>query len=142
MAHLKMIKPDQRPRAPIKVLVDYKDSDVFLFDYTQNISRTGLFLETTKTLPIGTTVLLSFTLPQSPRLITTLGEVVWSQRSSPRGSSPIPGMGIRFREMSQEDERLIAEYIKRFEQSASGRGRFLQEGDLEGCLDFGDIILE
>ncbi|UCD83344.1 MAG: TIGR02266 family protein [Deltaproteobacteria bacterium] len=142
MAYMKDTKPDQKPRAPIKVLVDYKESDVFLFDYTQNISRTGLFLETTKTLPIGATVLLSFTLPQSPRLITALGEVVWSQRTSYRGSSPIPGMGIHFREISNEDEELIAEYIRRFEQSILSEEELYQDIDLENCTDLENLVLK
>ncbi len=142
MAQLKEINADMKHRAPIKILVDYKDSDLFMFDYAQNISKAGLFLETTKTLPIGTTVLLSFTLPQSPKLITALGEVVWCQRNSSSGSSPLPGMGIRFREISQEDEKLIAEYIKRFERSALGLGGPLQDELLESCSDLGEIILE
>ena len=142
MANLKDINPDQKPRSPIKVLVDYKESDVFLFDFTQNISRTGLFLETTKTLPIGATVLLSFTLPQCPRLITALGEVVWSQGSRSRSSSLIPGMGIHFREISNEDEKLIAEYIKRFEQSIVNKGELYQEIDLENCTDPENLILK
>jgi len=142
MAHLKDIKPDQKPRAPIRILVDYKESDVFLFDYTQNISKTGLFLETTKTLPTGAIVLLSFSLPRNPRLITALGEVVWCQRTSSRGSAPVPGIGICFREISQEDEKLIAEYIKRFEQPSLDGGELYQGIDLENCTDHGEIILE
>ncbi len=142
MAQLKEIKADQKPRAPIKILVDYKDSDLFLFDYTQNISKAGLFLETTKTLPIGTTVMLSFSLPQNSRLITALGEVVWCQRTSSRSSSPVPGMGIRFREISVEDEKLIAEYIKRFEQSALDGWDLLQEENIGDSTDPLDIILE
>ena len=142
MAQLKEINADMKQRAPIKILVDYKDSDLFMFDYAQNISKAGLFLETTKTLPIGTTVLLSFTLPQSPKLITALGEVVWCQRNSSQSSSPLPGMGIRFREISREDEKLIAEYIKRFERSALGLGGILQDELLESCSDLGEVILE
>ena len=104
------------PRIPIHILVDFKSTDLVMMEYAQNISTQGIFIETRDILPIGSTVLVSFILPDAPRLITVQGAVVRAKRKSHRKvSSTSAGMGIRFAEINPEDERAISEFITKWE---------------------------
>lgn len=104
------------PRIPIHILVDFKTTDLVMMEYAQNISTQGIFLETRDILPIGSTVLVSFILPDATRLITVQGEVVWARRKSYRKtSSTSAGMGIRFAEINPEDERAISDFITKWD---------------------------
>jgi len=101
---------------PIHILVDLKREDIVTTEHIQNISRTGIFIETRELLPIGSSVLLSFVLPDAPRLITVRGEVVCANRTlRHKRSSTLTGMGIRFAEINPEDEKLISAFIEKWE---------------------------
>ncbi len=108
----------KEPRIPIHILVDFKSSDIVTMEHAQNISRQGIFIETRDILPIGSSVLLSFILPGTPRLITVLGEVVWARRKTLHKQSSTPaGIGIRFAEINPEDEAAIMEFVEECEDT-------------------------
>jgi uncharacterized protein (TIGR02266 family) len=108
-----------------RMLLDHIGSELFFFDYAKDLSATGIFLETMEPLPIGTRALLTFCLPQREKLITVLGEIVWSSR--PRYSGPVPGMGIRFLDMNEPDRREIDRFLDRVDV-AMMRGQAAPEG--------------
>ncbi|MDP8222877.1 MAG: TIGR02266 family protein [Candidatus Lernaella stagnicola] len=108
---------DQRrdARVPLKARVDYEllSEDTFLFEYTSNLSRGGIFLATRNPLPIGTHLSLRFTLPENGRIIDTNGQVAWINEYRPGGDNINPGMGIEFTDLNDEDREAIANLVKR-----------------------------
>ena len=89
-------------RLPIRITVEYEDTEDFLTDYTANLSIGGMFIETREPLAVGARFRLRFTVPDRKAPIDTVAVVRWSQPAS--ASSPMaPGMGVRFEELSRDD---------------------------------------
>ena len=103
-------------RLPLKARVDYEllSEDTFLFEYTSNVSRGGIFLATRNPLPIGTRLSLRFTLPdEDGRAIEATGKVAWINEYKPNGKNLNPGMGIEFVDLSADDKEAISNLIRR-----------------------------
>jgi uncharacterized protein (TIGR02266 family) len=102
-------------RVPLKARVDYElmSEDTFLFEYTSNLSRGGIFLATRNPLPVGTQLNLRFALPEEKRTIETTGQVVWVNEYRPGGENINPGMGIEFVDLVEKDRNAITRLIKR-----------------------------
>src|SRR5262245_1832114 len=81
-------------RAPITLRVEYEGADDLLGDYTDNLSRGGTFIATTRALPPGTAVrlVLSFRGLLAPIIID--GVVRWDRADGESGGEP--GVGIEF----------------------------------------------
>jgi type IV pilus assembly protein PilZ len=106
----------QHARVPLKARVDYEllSEDTFLFEYTSNLSRGGIFLATRNPLPIGTRLHLRFTLPdENNRVIKTTGKVAWVNPYHPHGPNLNPGMGVEFIDLSPEDLEAISRLVRR-----------------------------
>jgi uncharacterized protein (TIGR02266 family) len=78
------------------------------FGYAQNISRSGLFIGTTKQRPVGTEYEIQFRLPGLARDFRCMSRVVWVRPFRP--SIP-PGFGLEFLGLSEEDKNLIDEWV-------------------------------
>ncbi len=120
--HAIEIKKRRHPRFMVKVLMDYeedatfrfildtKDSESYLFDYSTNFSEGGLFIKTTKKLPLDSPVHLRFYLPNSERLIEATGKVAWVNDDA---TPPLtPGIGIQFTKLTPESQDIIQEFIR------------------------------
>lgn len=115
------------PRVMVKVLMDHeddstfrfildkKDSEAYLFDFSTDFSEGGIFVRTNKKLPVGTQVNLRFHLPNSDKLIETVGKVAWI--NSDESVSPGIGFGIKFVNLSQESTGIIQEFIQALQPS-------------------------
>ncbi|MBI5286630.1 MAG: response regulator [Deltaproteobacteria bacterium] len=101
-----------KPRAPITVPVDFTVGDSTSTGYLLNISETGMFLHTRKTLLPGAITSLRFTLPGSERILNIKGVVKWSSQShEERGL--FSGVGIEFMSLDLEAQRLISEFVEK-----------------------------
>lgn len=81
------------PRHPIRMDVNYRCGDTYLFSRSSNLSEMGIFLTTPTPLTRGTRIELTFADPGSTEPIRLAGEVVWTVGAAEGGE---PGMGIRF----------------------------------------------
>lgn len=82
---------------------EFASVDVFINEYVNNISRSGVFIRSDEPLPVGTRVNLRFTVIQDDlETIEGIGEVV---RTVERGRNK--GMGVVFVELSQVSRELI-----------------------------------
>lgn len=102
-------------RVPLKARVDYEllSEDAFLFEYTSNLSRGGIFLATRNPLPVGTQLSLRFSLPNGEGSIETAGQVAWVNEYKRGGKNLNPGMGIEFVNLLDSDREAISRLVKR-----------------------------
>lgn len=95
------------PRAPLRLLVEVGGTSP-IRGYSVNVSRDGVFIETSYLLPQGREVLLTFTLPRGQTL-EILGRVIWV-RAEPAGELPA-GMGIQFQDLTPEALALLTDSV-------------------------------
>jgi Tfp pilus assembly protein PilZ len=102
------------PRSPVvvkKAKLNF-GNEVF-FGYATNISRSGLFISSTKLRDPGEIYSVEFTLPgDSTRRFSCNAEVVWA-RPYRQGSFCPAGFGLRFVDLPAGDADLIDEWVKR-----------------------------
>lgn len=100
-------------RIPLRVMkvntTDY-GKEVF-FGYAQNLSLSGMKIQTSNPRNIGSRFKIIFELSGNIR-INCDAEVIWAQDYDPK-SKIMPGMGIKFIDMNSECVRSIEEYIKK-----------------------------
>ena len=98
-------------RATKSLSLTFKDRQSFLKAYATNISPGGLFIKTERPFPQGEQFFLKLHLPGIWEPLKTNCEVVWARRSGDDERRPA-GMGVRFREMSESDSRILQKYLK------------------------------
>lgn len=86
--------------------MEYECLEDFLTDYSANLSVGGMFIETSRPLPLGTRLHLRFSLPGFSEPLDTEAEVRWVLDEDATGPLPT-GMGVRFEQMSAEDSEKI-----------------------------------
>jgi len=85
----------------------------FLFEYTQNISTGGIFIETNEPLPVGSEVEMRFQPPGGDDVLELTGKVMWINPYRPDSEDNLnPGMGIQFENLSDEDKADLAALVK------------------------------
>ena len=99
-----------------RVLVDFDSSDTYLYDYSNDLSEGGIFIETENPLPSGSELTLRFTLPNIDRVFEVKGTVKWKSDTKLQDANPqkkMPrGMGIQFSEMEDIDREMIRKYVQ------------------------------
>ena len=101
------------PRILKKLSVSYKDKKSFLSAYnTFDISGGGLFIMTSTPLHEGEDFLLKLQLPKLPEPLKIKCTVAWTNREEEGKGKHPPGMGIKFSEMSDKDNKRLKKYIK------------------------------
>jgi len=103
----------EHARKPVELQVAYEKLNSFFADYTKNISKGGTFIQTTRTVPLGTEFRFRLLVPGRATPFELEGVVV---RNGSEGEEP--GVGIRFR-WSDEDRRLQFEAIVEAMMTAS-----------------------
>lgn len=98
-------------RLPISLRVEYRSAGTFLVAYSVNLSKGGLFLETTTPLPVGNEVKLELEIPgMGP--ITVEGTVAWVREA--KGDGLPCGMGVQFAALDQKYGHAIDDLVKNF----------------------------
>ena len=100
-----------------KINISFKKADDFFRAYVPNLGEGGLFIQTTKNLPVGSILDLEFSLPGSNQEITTKGKVVWIRPQDMSTEKMPPGMGIQFIDMSPNNNELLKNYLAKFGSS-------------------------
>ncbi len=101
-------------RIPIQLLVDYKADGSYLFDFCKDLGAGGVFIETGAPRPLGSTLELTFTIPDSKETITTSGRVIWVQEAVAGRKNLTPGMGVQFEGMAGELRKSLVDFVKRY----------------------------
>ena len=100
------------PRIPISLPVDFSVGETADTGYLLNISETGLFLHTKKTLLPGTNLHMRFILPGSNKLLNLKGVVQWCTQTSGE-KSLFGGAGVQFIIYSaSEGQSIIKEFVQ------------------------------
>jgi uncharacterized protein (TIGR02266 family) len=86
--------------------------DDFAFCYsTQDISATGIFLQTDSPLPVGTPMELELTLPGGAGLLRLPARVVRVVLPEAAGAGK-PGMGLAFGDLTEEDRERLVRFLE------------------------------
>jgi Tfp pilus assembly protein PilZ len=86
----------------------------------RNLSRGGLFIETSWEVPTRTEVHLRFRLPESGSEVSPTAQVIWHQESP--GGLTGAGVGMRFLSMDGRALRTLDDYIFDRSRPASSAG--------------------
>ncbi len=104
-------------RYTVELKVEYSTGDKFSADFAKNISHGGMFIHTTKPLDTGTIVNLRFYIPGQKVPLNLKGEVRWMVRPEEvRHRSQMPGMGIRFLDLTPRKVSRIKNFVKKLEE--------------------------
>ena len=98
-------------RLPISLKVEYRTAGAFLVAYSVNLSKGGIFLETSTPLDVGEKVSLSFEVPGSGELVVE-GVVTWIRRGSQDGLPD--GMGVQFERLDEKHGEQIDSMVGSF----------------------------
>lgn len=98
----------QEVRAPVALVVDYADAEDFLSDYTENLSRGGTFIHTSRDLAVGATTQLVLSFPGLLQPIAVEAVVRW------RREGEEPGIGVEFVSGAGRDK--LAAVVDRIQQ--------------------------
>jgi CRP/FNR family transcriptional regulator len=90
--------------------LSYQDKKSFVEAYTENVSDRGLFIRTENPLGQGARFLLNLQLPGLSDPMQIKCEVAWTREERETADYPT-GMGVRFLEMTKEDNRSLKEYL-------------------------------
>ena len=106
-------------RAELSLAVTLMGENNFYVGLSQNISEGGIFIATYRVLPLGTRVLLTFTLPGSSELLAVEGTVSWHRppeavaSTSGRSIPPVKtGMGVRFDDPDMDVQEAIRAFTE------------------------------
>jgi len=104
--------PDARShrRLCLELEVSLESDSNFYMGLTENLSDGGIFVATHAIQPIGTVVALTLRLPTRAKPLTLGGRVRWV-REFVDGLEGLPGMGIEFVTISEENARAIREFL-------------------------------
>ncbi|MBK8479965.1 MAG: PilZ domain-containing protein [Proteobacteria bacterium] len=101
-------------RAPVTLEVRYRTTGSFLVSYSLNLSVGGLLLETNEAAPpVGTALLVRFTVPGAVEAIETQARVVWVREPTDVGARR--SLGLQFEGLEQQMGVLIDGLVRRFE---------------------------
>jgi molecular chaperone DnaK len=104
-------------RVPINLLVDYQSNGTYLFDFCRDLGTGGVFIETREPQPQGSTVKLTFTIPDSRETLHAEGQVIWVQHAVEGREDLPPGMGIQFRNFSESQRNVLDAFVNRYHAS-------------------------
>lgn len=107
------ISPDRRrhTRVAIRLRVKFPSLEVLKHDYSRDISRGGIFIQTSKPRQVGDQFALTLVHPVSGDELELTGEVVRIAHIDPTSPGSVPGMGIRFADMNEEKRRQVGKFL-------------------------------
>src|SRR5262252_2035338 len=119
--------PRQAQRLEHELPVAYKTVDGFITDWAINISRGGIFINTPNPLPVGTTVRLIISLPDTAFPFDLVGRVTRVNEVDNPGQQ-VPGMGIEFIGIDDEKRNRIQRLVGRLRKELPERRSAKQPG--------------
>ena len=114
----KLDEKRNQPRVMVRALVDYESNGTYLYDYSNDLSEGGIFIETDNPLPQGSELTLRFTLPDVDRVFEIKGVVAWVNGVDNKSKKMLMGMGVEFTNMEGDDKSTLDEYIKKLTNAA------------------------
>ncbi len=96
-------------RYPVRIDVNYRHGDTYLFSRSSNVSELGIFLVSDNPLPKDTVLALEFRIPNMRNPIAVSGRVAWVERGT---SGAQPGMGIQFVDLTPDARKQIRSLIR------------------------------
>lgn len=81
------------------------------FGYAVNISREGIFVPTVNPRPVGFKARVRLELPKGRGVVEGEIEVVWNREFDPKHRERPAGMGLRFKDLSEETKRRIDTFL-------------------------------
>jgi type IV pilus assembly protein PilZ len=123
-----MVDPSRRqsPRIKARLKVRFKNANAFISEYTQNISKGGLFVRTRKPCASGSIVEVVLVIPDTEQEVSAMGDVIHVVDAEAATEARPAGMGLELKEISPEAKALIEGYISdrlKEELPADGLGR-------------------
>jgi Tfp pilus assembly protein PilZ len=114
---------------PLSVKVQLFHKGVEIQAYSTDISTTGMFVETTRTLPVGSVVLLGFTLGAGARKTIQAEGRVAQVRTAEEAAAlgGLPGMGVMFQGFLFGKADLAGELSKRLDALRNGRQEAVED---------------
>jgi uncharacterized protein (TIGR02266 family) len=96
-------------RTPVTLIVDYDGAEDFLGDYTENLSRGGTFIHTSRTLEVGEAVQLVLSFPGLLEPIAVEAIVRWTRGGDDQG------VGVEFVAGAGRDKlaRIVERIVRR-----------------------------
>ena len=101
----------QHPRTDSRLRVKFPSLDVLQHDYSEDISRGGIFIQTPKPREVGDRFLITLVHPETGEELELLGEVVRITHQDPKVPGSLSGMGIRFLEMDEKKHQAIEKFL-------------------------------
>ena len=103
----------------VRYLPVYRQEDPFFEGKAVNLGGEGLFLYTQKVFPLNTELILELNFPKENSPLVVQGTVVWLADKELQPHS-FPGMGIRFKKLDSQQQKLLVEFIDRNVVQRSG----------------------
>jgi uncharacterized protein (TIGR02266 family) len=98
------------------VRVTHENAKMFTEHALVNLSTEGVFLPTSRPIPLGTLLDIRFVFEDSPHQIKTRGRVVWENVGV---TSMAAGLGVRFIRLAKADHEFIQRFMDQATQSES-----------------------
>ncbi|MBT9555303.1 MAG: TIGR02266 family protein [Myxococcales bacterium] len=110
-------KQDRRnaDRLDFTLEVSGESGHQFFTGFAENISTGGLFIATYQTLPVGTRLRVGFRVPGLDRNFECDSEVRWVREYSDHSCAVVPGIGVRFLNLSAADTAQLDQQLSRLE---------------------------
>jgi uncharacterized protein (TIGR02266 family) len=102
-----------------ELLVAYRTVDGFITDWAVNISKGGLFINTRTPLPVGTTVRLIVSLPDTQFPFDLTGRVTRVSEFD-NSANDVPGMGVEFLNVDEDKRVRIERFVDRLRRELAG----------------------
>jgi uncharacterized protein (TIGR02266 family) len=99
--------------------VTYKDKRSFVKAYTGNVSGGGLFIKTENPLKKGEDFLVKLELPGLSETVVIKCEVIWTRKKEEETDAYPAGMGVKFIEMTKENNKILKKYLRDIEKRIS-----------------------
>jgi len=97
-------------RIAIEADIGFQSDTNFFTGFTEDISTGGIFIATFDYQPIGSKMMINFTLPDG-HLITSEGTVRWVREYNDSTPNVEPGMGVQFESLNSRDMDTINGFL-------------------------------
>ena len=102
-----MDEPSSPEGNPITLRIKFKSAslDEFVARYGADVSAGGIFIRTKQPLAVGSLLQFDFSLADSSPLMAGFGTVVWVREPDASRAGSIPGMGVRFDQLTPDSQQ-------------------------------------
>ncbi len=97
-------------RVAIDAYIGFQSETNFYTGFSEDISTGGIFIDTFDLRPIGSKMVVNFTLPDG-HLVSATGIVRWVREYNETAQESEPGMGVQFDGLSDDDKVRIESYL-------------------------------